>query len=110
MYSSSLPFVLHPLPVPSSLTSSFQQHFARCTGYEAPHYAVFSSLILIHRSLVKIFSTLCTQIPSVYDLPLMSRDQVSRSYKTTGKIIFLCILVFTLFRQQTRRKRFWADW
>jgi hypothetical protein len=60
--------------------------------------------------LVQIFSTPCTQTPSVYAFHLMSGDQVSQSYKTTGKIMFLCILVFTLFRQQTRRKGFWTEW
>jgi hypothetical protein len=33
------------------------------------------------------------------------RDQVSHSYKTTGKIIVLYIVIFTIFRQQTRRQK-----
>jgi hypothetical protein len=35
-----------------------------CTSYEAPHYAVFSSLQLLSNSLVQIFSSApCSQTP-----------------------------------------------
>jgi hypothetical protein len=40
MYSSSLPFVLHALPISSSLTWLC---FAKSTSYEVPHNAVFST-------------------------------------------------------------------
>jgi hypothetical protein len=33
--------------------------------FEAPHYAVFSSLLSLHHSLVQIFSAPCSQTPSV---------------------------------------------
>jgi hypothetical protein len=45
---------------------------AKCTNYEASHYAVFSYLLSLHPSPVQIFySTPCSQTPSVYALPLI---------------------------------------
>jgi hypothetical protein len=37
------------------------------------------------------------------------RDQVSHPYRTTGKIIVLYVLVFTLFDSR-REDRFWTEW
>jgi hypothetical protein len=34
------------------------------------------------------------------------RNQVSHPYRTMGKIIVVCILYFTFFRQQTKRQKF----
>jgi hypothetical protein len=45
MHSPSSPFVLHALIISPSLTWSFYLQVAKSTSYEAPHYAVFSSLI-----------------------------------------------------------------
>jgi hypothetical protein len=45
-------------------------------SYEAPHYAVFSNLLSLHLSSVKIFSsTPCSQTPSVCVPPLMSETK-----------------------------------
>jgi hypothetical protein len=38
---SSLPCVLYPPPLSSSLTWSPSQYLVKSTSYEAPHYAVF---------------------------------------------------------------------
>jgi hypothetical protein len=54
-------------------------------SYEAPHYAVFSNLLLLYHSSVHIFSSApSSQMSSVCVLPLMT-DQVTHPYKTTGK-------------------------
>jgi hypothetical protein len=37
--------------------------------------------------------TSCSQTPSIYVRPLMSRDHVSLPYRTTGKIIVLYIVI-----------------
>jgi len=38
----------------------------KCTGYEAPHYAVFSSIPPLSLSQVQIFSSApCPQMPSI---------------------------------------------
>jgi hypothetical protein len=41
--------VLHAVPISSS-TRSFKLYLAKSTGFEAPHYTVFSSLLLFHPS------------------------------------------------------------
>jgi hypothetical protein len=38
------------------------------------------------------------------------RDQVSHPYRRTGKIIVLCILIFTLLHSRREDKRFWNEW
>jgi hypothetical protein len=67
------PFVLHTLPISSSLTRSFWLCLARGTCYEVFHYAGFSNLPSLNLSLDQIFfSATCSQTPSVYVPPLMS--------------------------------------
>jgi hypothetical protein len=41
-------------------------------SYEVPHHAVFSNLLSLHLSLVQVFSTPCSQTPSVCVPPLIS--------------------------------------
>jgi hypothetical protein len=47
---------------------------------------------------------------SVYVPPLMSRDQVSHPYSTTGKIILSCILIFTFLDTRLEDEKFWTEW
>jgi hypothetical protein len=43
--------------------------------------------------------------------PLVSvRDQVSHPYKTTGRIMVLCILTFTFLDSRREDKRLWTEW
>jgi len=55
------------------------------TNYEAPHFALTSSLLQI-RSLNILVGTLFSNILNPCSSPSV-RDQVSHPYKTTGKII-----------------------
>jgi len=41
------------------------------TNYEVPHYAVFSILPPLPPSQVHVFSSSCSQTPSIYIIPLM---------------------------------------
>jgi hypothetical protein len=43
-------------------------------------YVIFSNLLLLPLSQVKIFSPPCSQMPSIYVLPVMWQDYVSHSY------------------------------
>jgi hypothetical protein len=38
------------------------------------------------------------------------RDHVSHSYRTTGRIIFLCILIFTFFEVRREERSFGTEW
>jgi hypothetical protein len=38
------------------------------------------------------------------------RDQVSHPYRTTGKIIVLCTLIFMFFHSRREDKSFWIEW
>jgi len=55
-------------------------YMVKCTNYEVPHYAVFSSLLLLSPSYVQIFSSaLCSQTPSVYVLGKKSHLSLYRN-------------------------------
>jgi hypothetical protein len=108
MHSHYLPFVLHALPLSSSLTWSF--YLAKCTSYEAPHYAVFSKLLSRLVSLVQIFSSApCSKTPLVYVPPLMSVTKFhsnfyvldcrweDKSFWTAWQQIHIYISVNTIF-------------
>jgi hypothetical protein len=71
-------------------------YLAESTSSEAPHYAVFCSLILFHSSSV---SSVCCSHSS-----LDVWGQFSDPYKTTGKIIGLYILSFIVFTAYEKTK------
>jgi hypothetical protein len=108
MHSSSSPLVLHT-HWSSSLTWSFYLYLAKSTSYEAPHYAVFSSLLSLHLSFIQIFSSVpCSQTPSVYVPPLMSRSSFTPIQNHEQNYSFV-YSNFYFFRQQTRRQKV-LDW
>jgi hypothetical protein len=90
MQISSPPFVLHTPPISVFLIWSPEWYLVRSTEHEAPCYVVFSTLLLPHPSWAQIFffSTLFSKTLSLHS-SLNVSDQVSHSYKTTGKIIVL---------------------
>jgi hypothetical protein len=55
-HSSSPPFVLHALPISSSLTWPLSLYLEKSTSYKAPHYVVFSTLLSLHLSSPSHFS------------------------------------------------------
>jgi hypothetical protein len=55
-------------------------YLARSTSYEAPRYAVYSNLLSLHLSSVQIlFSTPCSQTPSVY-VPRLISETMFRTH------------------------------
>jgi hypothetical protein len=79
-------------------------HDPHISGYEASHCAIFCRLspnILLGN----MFS--CT--PNIFS-SLNEWDQVSHPYKTTCKIIFLYILVFTALDKKMNDRRFQTEW
>jgi hypothetical protein len=82
-------FVLYNQPISSSLTWLF--FLARSASYEAPHYAVFSSLPSLHLSSVQIFfSAPCSRTPSVCVPPLISEIKFHIRTKLQAELRF-CI-------------------
>jgi hypothetical protein len=74
MRSSSLQFVLHTVLISSSLTWPFYLYLAKSTSYEAPRYAVFSTVPPLHLFSVQMFSSaLCSA--SVCVPPLVSETK-----------------------------------
>jgi hypothetical protein len=55
-------------------------------------------------------SSSCTLLQSPATSSLTVRDQVSRPYKTKGKIVVLYILTSISFRDETIRQSFWTEW
>jgi hypothetical protein len=64
---------------------------------------VISSLFGPNILLRTLFSNTLSLCPS-----FNVRDQMSRRYRTTGKIIVLCILIFTFLVSRLEDKRFWT--
>jgi hypothetical protein len=80
----------------------------KTTNYEVPHYAIFSTLLLGYFLLLRprLSSSLCSQTPSIYFLPLINvGNEDSHPYKTPGKITLLYIFIFTFLESRRKYKR-----
>jgi hypothetical protein len=78
-------------------------------SFEAPHYAVLSNLLSFYPSSIQIFSTPSSRTASVYVPSLMS-ETTFHTYKTTGTIIVLHILIFMFLDSRWEDKRFRTEW
>jgi len=74
-------------------------------SYEAPHYAVFSSLLPLPPSKVQIFSSApCSQIPSIYVLLLVWRIKFHIHTKPVVNVWFSYYSLW-VFGEETWRKK-----
>jgi hypothetical protein len=69
------------------------------------HYPFTSSLLGPNILLSTLFSNALSLCPS-----LNVRDQVSHPYKTTGRLMVLYILTFTLLDSRREDRRLWTEW
>jgi hypothetical protein len=87
-------YALHAPPTSFFSILSREQYWVRNTDHEAPHYVVSSTPVasfLLGPNI--LLNTLFSNILSLRS-SLNFSDHVSHSYKTTGWIIFLYILIF----------------
>jgi hypothetical protein len=56
-----------------------------------------------------LLSTLFSNTLSLYS-SLNAKDQVSHAYRTKGRIIALCVLIFKLFVSRRNDRRFCTEW
>jgi hypothetical protein len=69
------------------LTPPFWSYLVNVINYEAPCYAVFSTIQSLHSSLVQIFSSAaCSQTPSVYDHLLISKTKLHTHPEPQAKL------------------------
>jgi hypothetical protein len=93
------------MPCPSHLDLIVLIILEKGTSYEAPHYAVFASLLSLHSSLVQIFfSAPCSRTLSVCLPPLMSWSSFTpiQNHRQNYSFVYS---IFYIFRQQTRRQK-----
>jgi len=101
----SPPYVLHSPPILFSSIVSPELYLESSTDQEVPHYVAFSiSCYLVPQGSNILLSTL---FPNTLILrsSISVSDIVSHPYKTTGKIIVLCILVLILLDRKYEDKR-----
>jgi hypothetical protein len=87
IHSSSLPCVVHALPIWSTLTDHLiTKYSANSTSYEAPPLCSFLWPPIVSSSFRPIFfSATCTQSPSINVLPLMSKIKFHAHTKLQAK-------------------------
>lgn len=98
MHFCCTPYVPHTPPILSSLVWSSEEHLMRSTHHKAPHYAIFSILLLLSSSEPKITSSAsCSETASACVLPLTRQTKFHAKIKHTAVIGVIpnCLTVST---------------
>ena len=104
-------YVLHDSHISFFSFWSPEQYSVSSTDHQAPHYVVVSIPLLPHPILgpnILLITLFSNTLSLCFSLSVT--DQVSHPYKTTGKIIVLCILIFIFLGSKLEYKWFCTEW
>jgi hypothetical protein len=102
--------VLHTPPIPCSSTcfSNYTWRRVQITKFIIMQFSPLSHHLIPPWPKI-LLSTLFSNTFSLCS-SLNVRNKVSHPYRTTGKIIVLCILIFKFFDSNREDRRFWTKW
>jgi hypothetical protein len=106
----TVPFPVHATYPSYLIVWCLKQYFVNGRDYVPPHNIISSFLRYLPLLAPRvILSTLISNTLSLCS-SLLVRDEVSHPFKTTCRVIVLCILIFTFFVSKLDGRCFWTKW